>query len=166
MSSGGFFEFQEQIRRKPAARSAPAQQASTATPPPSITVSQLTNRIDHAIKSGIPETVYVRGEVSNYRPNQASGHVYFTMKDAVNCIDCVMWKSDAARLKFTPTGGIELLASGRVAVYGAKGKYQLYVTTLRPLGKGALELAFQQLRARLEGEGLFDVRQKKPLPAY
>jgi exodeoxyribonuclease VII large subunit len=77
-----------------------------------------------------------------------------------------MWKSDVARMKFKPTDGIELLATGKLGVYGAQGKYQLYVTALRPLGKGALELAFQQLRAKLEAEGLFAAERKIPLPAY
>jgi exodeoxyribonuclease VII large subunit len=177
MSKSGFFDFHEQVRPKrrieqpaPArpAPTTPSADASIVRPPgpQPITVSQLTSRIDRTLRAGIPETVYVRGEVSNLRPNQASGHVYFTMKDANNCIDCVMWKSDAARLKFTPTAGIELLATGTVGVYGKQGKYQLYVTSLRPLGKGALELAFQQLRARLETQGMFAPQRKKPLPAY
>ena len=177
MGKSGFFDFHEQVRpKRRTEQPTPAQPGPSLTGadasivrnpgPQPLTVSQLTNRIDRTLRTGIPETLHVRGEVSNLRPNQASGHVYFTMKDAANCIDCVMWKSDAARLKFTPTSGIELLATGTVGVYGKQGKYQLYVTSLRPLGKGALELAFQQLRAKLEAQGMFAPQRKKPLPAY
>ena len=169
MGKSGFFDFHEQVRaRRPVALPAAAPTpivACASTPadagPQPITVSELTHRIDRALKVGVPEVVHVRGEISNFRPNQASGHVYFTLKDAGSCIDCVMWKSDAVRLKFTPADGIELLASGKVGVYGIRGKYQLYVTTLRPLGKGALELAFQQLRTKLEAEGLFAGQRKR-----
>jgi exodeoxyribonuclease VII large subunit len=174
MSKTGFFDFHEQVRRKPRAAAAggaeivPAGAASAdaAAGPQAITVSQLTSRIDRAVRAGVPETVYVRGEISNFRPNAGSGHLYFTLKDVENCIDCVMWKSDASRLKFTPVGGIELLATGKVGIYGKQGKYQLYVNNLRPLGKGALELAFQQLRAKLQAEGLFAPERKRPLPTY
>ncbi|HWE04235.1 MAG TPA: exodeoxyribonuclease VII large subunit [Tepidisphaeraceae bacterium] len=176
MSHGGFFEFREQATRKPRAEIRPRELPATGSPGPpgaskqtsidAITVSELTNRIDRAVRAGVPDTVYVRGEISNYRPNHSSGHVYFTLKDAATCIDCVMWKSDAARLKFVPTDGLELIATGKVAVFGKQGRYQLYVTTLRPLGKGSLELAFGQLRAKLEAEGLFAAERKKPLPRY
>ncbi|HZK79678.1 MAG TPA: exodeoxyribonuclease VII large subunit, partial [Humisphaera sp.] len=176
MSQGGFFEFREQVTRKrnvdvrqadpSSIQSSGAPGASKPVAGDSITVTELTNRIDRAIKAGVPETVHVRGEISNFRPNQSSGHVYFTLKDAATCIDCVMWKSDAVRMKFTPTDGLELLASGKVAIYGARGRYQLYVTTLRPLGKGALELAFQQLRIKLEAEGLFAAETKRALPRF
>lgn len=172
MGKSGFFDFHEQVRprRKDDPRNGPQSAANAPvgrTPAPEpITVSQLTSRIERVVRGGIPETVHVRGEISNLRPNQASGHLYFTLKDSANCIDCVMWKSDAVRLKFTPSGGIELLASGTVGVYGKQGKYQLYVSSLRPLGKGALELAFQQLRAKLEALGLFAAERKKSLPAY
>ena len=131
-----------------------------------ISVSQLTAVIDRAIKAGVPGSVLVKGEVSNFKAHAASGHLYFTLKDATACINCVMWKSDAARVKFRPTDGMELLTGGRVAVYAEQGKYQLYVTSLRPIGQGALELALRQLRARLEAEGLFAAARKKPLPPY
>jgi exodeoxyribonuclease VII large subunit len=114
----------------------------------------------------MPPGVLVKGEVSNYRPNASSGHVYFTLKDTESCIDCVIFKSDAAHVKFAPDNGMELIAQGRVDVYGARGKYQLYVSTLQPVGQGSLELAFQQLKAKLEAEGLFSPDRKRPLPAY
>lgn len=108
----------------------------------------------------------MQGEISNCKHHGTSGHIYFTLKDEGACIDCVMFRSDAVRLKFTPNDGMELLATGRVAVYPQRGRYQLYVTSLQPMGLGALELAFQQLRAKLEAEGLFDPERKKPLPPY
>jgi exodeoxyribonuclease VII large subunit len=110
--------------------------------------------------------VSVRGEVSNYRPNASSGHVYFTLKDAAACLNCVMWKSDATRLKFTPKDGMEVVGRGHLQVFQQQGKYQLYATSLQPLGQGALELAFQQTKAKLEAEGLFDPERKRPLPMY
>jgi exodeoxyribonuclease VII large subunit len=177
MGKSGFFDFHEKVTRRRRGDGDSDAQATGAEGEPHtpgagkpgvepITVSQLTSRIERTLKVGIPETIYVRGEVSNYRPNQSSGHVYFTLKDAGSCIDCVMWRSDAARLKFNPADGMELLAGGKVGVYTTRGKYQLYVTTLRPLGQGALEVAFQQLRAKLEAEGLFAAERKRPMPAY
>jgi exodeoxyribonuclease VII large subunit len=167
-----FFEFREQVtapKRKPAAvkpLAASHAGAGAGAGTDALTVSQLTSQIDRAVRSGLPAPVLVRGELSNYRPTKSSGHVYFTLKDAGACIDCVMWKSDAVRVKFTPTAGMELLARGSVQVYAQQGRYQLYVTTLQPLGQGALELAFQQMRAKLEAEGLFAPERKRPLPMY
>jgi exodeoxyribonuclease VII large subunit len=155
-----FFEFREKLgaARVPKRADAAAGDA--------LSVSQLTNLIDKAIRTELPSTVMVRGEVSNLNLHRTSGHLYFTLKDAGACIDCAMWKSDLTRLKFQPIDGMELLASGRVGVYQQRGKYQLYVSTLKPVGKGALELAFQQLRAKLEVEGLFAPQRKKALPVY
>ncbi len=154
-----FFEFREQIVSK----------KTTATQPAggdAMTVSQLTSVIDRAIKSGVPSFVNVRGEVSNFNAHRASGHLYFTLKDPGACVDCVIFKSDAQRLKFKPADGMELLAGGRVGVYAQRGRYQLYVSSLSPIGQGALELAFQQLRAKLQAEGLFAPERKKALPAF
>src|SRR5207253_918995 len=114
------------------------------------------------LKSGVPATVHVRGEVSNLNLHRASGHLYITLKDAGACIDCVMFRSDAERMKFMPEDGIELIASGRIAIYPQRGRYQLYASSLHPLGKGALELSFQQLHAKLQKEGLFDPERKRP----
>lgn len=163
-----FFEFQEKLKRPttpPALAPAPAV-AKRDPAANALTVSGLTSQIDRVLKTHLPASVSVRGEVSNYKQHGASGHAYFTLKDDAACINCVMWKSDAIRVKFKPADGMELLASGRVAVYPQQGKYQLYVTQLQPLGQGALELAFQQLRAKLEAEGLFAPGRKKPLPPY
>lgn len=159
--TANFFEFQEKLRR-PRPSPAPAEGAEQIA----LSVSELTARITKVINGGLPASVLVRGQVSNVNRNRSSGHLYFTLKDADACLDCVMFRSDAARLKFEPEDGMELLASGRVGVYPQRGRYQLYATTLRPLGQGALELAFQQVRRKLEAEGLFAAGRKKPLPAY
>jgi exodeoxyribonuclease VII large subunit len=110
--------------------------------------------------------LWIKGELSNYKAYESSGISYFTLKDAANCIDCVMFRREAARLNFTPQPGMELLAQGRVSIYGQKGKYQFYASSLQPLGQGALELAFQQLRKKLQEEGLFSSERKRPLPDY
>src|SRR5580658_8359593 len=92
-----------------------------------LTVTQLTAAIDRAIKTGVPASVTVRGEVSNAANRQASGHLYFTMKDAGACINCVMWRDNATRLKFRLEDGLEVIATGRVTIYAPQGRYQLQV---------------------------------------
>jgi len=134
--------------------------------PEALSVSQLTARIERALKEGLPATVLVRGEVSNFKQHGGSGHLYFTLKDPGSCIDCVMFRSDAVNLRFTPQDGMELLATGRIAVYAQRGRYQLYVARLEAIGQGALEVAFRQLCAKLQAEGLFDPARKQPLPPY
>jgi exodeoxyribonuclease VII large subunit len=166
MSLPNFFDFQQQVKRRRGATAAVPPAATGGGGEDPLTVSQLTARITRVVRAGMPQAVLVKGEVSNYRPNASSGHVYFTLKDADSCIDCVIFKSDAARVKFTPDNGMELIAQGRVDVYGARGKYQLYVSNLHPVGQGALELAFQQLKSKLEAEGLFAADRKRPLPGY
>jgi exodeoxyribonuclease VII large subunit len=166
-----FFEFREQVTTKrgsakPLAASHGGAGAGNASANTALTITQLTAQIERVVRQGFPASVLVKGEVSNYRPNASSGHVYFTMKDAGACVNCVMWKSDAARVKFAPADGMELLARGSVQVYAQQGRYQLYVTSLQPLGQGALELAFQQVRAKLEAEGLFAPERKRPIPKY
>ena len=167
-----FFDFHAKVTRQrrdgPRAAVAATMAAVPAgTPGPApLTVSQLTRQIDGAIKSGLPGTVFVKGEVSNYHVQASSGHHYLTLKDAGACIDAVIWRDDARSLKFTPQHGLEVVAGGRVSVYGQRGKYQLYINTLQPVGQGALELAFRQLREKLGGEGLFAAERKRPLPPY
>src|SRR5688572_18341721 len=138
-----FFEFREQVTAPKRKATAVKPLAVSQAGGEALSVTQLTSQIDRVLRAGFPAPVLVRGEVSNYRPNAASGHVYFTLKDAGACVNCVMWKSDAVRLKFDPSDGMELLARGNVQVYGQQGRYQLYVSSLQPLGQGALELAFQ-----------------------
>jgi exodeoxyribonuclease VII large subunit len=153
MSGKSFFDFYD--RTKPAPAQTPARKENSTTP--TLTVAELTRQIDRAIKIGVPATVLVRGEISNYKHHAASGNAYFTLKDPDACIDCVMFKSERANLKFEPDDGMELIATGRVSVYPQRGKYQLYVSHLQPLGVGALELL---------AEGFFAPERKKPIPRY
>src|SRR5438105_2889659 len=160
-TGGGFFEFREKMA---AAKIAKPQAAVVPASP--MTVSELTGKIERTLKSGMPGRVLVQGEMSNFKAHGSSGHLYFTLKDDSACLNCVMWKSDGVRLKFKPADGMELLAGGTIGVYAQQGRYQLYVTSLQPLGQGALELALQQMRKKLEAEGLLAPERKKPLPAY
>ena len=138
-------------------------------PPPvaqgPVTVSQITSAIKQAITKSLPATVHVVGEISNLKRN-TSGHLYFTLKDSHSELPCVMWRTDALCLKFQPSDGMEVVASGAVEVFDRAGRYQLYVRRVDPRGVGALELAFRQLYERLAKEGLFDERHKKKIPAY
>ena len=158
-----FFDFKRQMQR-PAAKPAPSQSKDAGDK--AITVSQLNEKIKRVLTAGMGGPLLVKGEVSNFKPNRASGHVYFTLKDSYSCVDCVMWRSDAERLKFEVEEGMEVLAGGTIDVYQPRGRYQMYVTSLRPLGQGALEIALRQMRAKLEADGLFAAERKKPLPAY
>ncbi|MCC8064952.1 MAG: exodeoxyribonuclease VII large subunit [Clostridiales bacterium] len=108
--------------------------------------------------------IYIRGEISNYK-RYPSGHHYFSLKDEGDALKCVMFRSAATRLRFQPESGMKVIAFGRVTVYPRDGVYQLYVEALSPDGIGELYVAFEQLKARLEAEGLFDEAHKKPLPA-
>lgn len=109
--------------------------------------------------------VAVRGELSNYKI-YPSGHHYFTLKDSESSLRCVMFKSSAVKLRFRPESGMGVTAYGRIAVYPRDGTYQLYCTGLMPEGAGDLQVAFEQLKAQLAAEGLFDRAHKKPLPAF
>lgn len=109
--------------------------------------------------------VGVRGELSNYKI-YPSGHHYFTLKDSESSLRCVMFKSSASRLRFRPENGMGVTVWGRVTVYPRDGAYQLYATQIMPEGTGDLQIAFEQLKAKLEGEGLFDPEHKKPLPRF
>jgi len=109
--------------------------------------------------------ICVRGELSNYKV-YPSGHHYFTLKDPEGALRCVMFKSSAMRLRFRPENGMKVLVTGRVSVFPRDGAYQLYCDTLTPEGVGDLAAAFEQLKAKLYAEGLFDPAHKKPLPAY
>lgn len=132
----------------------------------SITVSEL-NQIIKSLVDGEPllNRVCVRGELSNYKI-YPSGHHYFTLKDAESSLRCVMFKSSASKLRFRPESGMGVTAFGRVSVFPRDGAYQLYCSDLIPEGTGDLQIAYEQLKAKLAAEGLFDPRHKKPLPQY
>jgi exodeoxyribonuclease VII large subunit len=126
-------------------------------------VSQLTDRIRTLLEERFFE-VWVEGEISNCFVAK-TGHVYFTLKDANAQIKAVMFRSDVRYLRFTVKDGLSVVARGRLTVYDAKGEYQVVCQHLEPEGLGARQLAFDQLKERLAGEGLFDARRKRPLPA-
>jgi exodeoxyribonuclease VII large subunit len=126
------------------------------------TVSDLTARIRDLLAKNFTEMT-VQGEISNCRP-AASGHIYFTLKDERAQIRCVFFKNQQRGMKFRPEDGLKVTVRGSISVYEARGEYQIYVESLEPLGRGALQLAFEQLKKRLEEEGLFDAARKKPLP--
>ena len=129
-------------------------------------VSEL-NGLVKALLDSVPELsgICVRGEISNYKV-YPSGHHYFSLKDAQGVLRCVMFKSQALRLRFRPENGMKVLAMGRVTVYPRDGAYQLYCDALSPDGVGDLHVAFEQLKEKLWREGLFDEAHKKPLPKY
>jgi exodeoxyribonuclease VII large subunit len=128
------------------------------------TVSRLTQHIRTLLESDVTlQDVWVQGEISNLgRP--ASGHIYFTLKDAGASLRGVMWKTDARRLNLPLQDGMEIEAHGRIGVYEPQGQYQFYADILRPLGEGVLYQEFLRLKAMLEAEGLFDAERKRPIP--
>ncbi len=130
-----------------------------------MSVSDLLVEVREALAGNLPRRLAVVGEISNFK-RHSSGHMYFSLKDSGGQIGAVMFRSAANKLKFDPEDGLEVVAEGRVDVYEAQGKLQFYVERLSPKGAGALELAFRQLVAKLEAEGLFDPTLKRPLPAY
>jgi len=125
-------------------------------------ISELSREIKDLLERQYRD-VWVTGEVSNFRP-AASGHLYFTLKDATAQLRAVCFRNQARYLKFKPQDGISVIARGHLSVYEARGEYQLYVDYLEPAGLGALQLAFEQLKQKLAAEGLFDTARKKPLP--
>ena len=130
------------------------------------TVSQINGYIKKILDNNqILNTVWVKGELSNFKPHY-SGHIYTTLKDEGGVLKAVMFRSAASKLTFTPNEGMKVLARGRVGVYEAGGSYQLYIEELIPDGVGELYIAYEQLKARLQEEGLFDPAFKKPIPKY
>lgn len=183
----GFFDFQESLKSQPPpvvpARKTPAPRAVepgsegerieegkeapkelAANQPLSIT--DFTRQIKTSLKQAFPSTVTLKGELSNYRGPASSGHHYFSLKDPGALLNAVMFANSAKALKFKLAEGMEVIATGRLDLYEQGGKYNFIVTSLAPLGTGALELAFRQLHAKLEAEGLFAPERKKPIPPY
>jgi exodeoxyribonuclease VII large subunit len=107
--------------------------------------------------------IWVEGEISNYRPAE-SGHLYFTLKDDTSQLRVVIWRTQARLLRFKPDNGMQVIARGRVTIYDQRGELQLSAEYLEPKGAGALQIAFEQLKAKLAAEGLFDRARRKPIP--
>jgi len=125
-------------------------------------VSDLTFRIRDLLAKSFTD-IMVQGEISNCRV-AGSGHIYCTLKDDRAQIRCVFFKQQQRGMKFHPEDGLQVMVRGSIGVYEARGEYQLYAESIEPVGRGALQLAFEQLKKRLEAEGLFEVARKKPLP--
>ena len=131
-----------------------------------MSVSELNNQIKNMFDtSRFLSSVTVKGEISNFTYHR-SGHLYFSLKDGESQIKAVMFRSSAARLKFMPESGMKVIAHGSVSVFTRDGTYQFYISSLQPDGIGALYLAYEQLKEKLAGEGLFDESQKKLLPLF
>ena len=129
-----------------------------------LTVAQLNAYIKQIIDSNdILSDVYIKGEISNFT-NHRTGHFYFTLKDPDSLIRAVMFKSAATKLKFLPENGMKVIVRGRVSAFVRDGQYQIYVEQMEPDGIGSLYIAFEQLKRKLEAEGLFSPMRKKPLP--
>lgn len=134
--------------------------------PEAVTVTALNQYISALMTNDdILSGIAVRGEISNYKPHP-SGHLYFSLKDDGGVLRCVAFRSSASRLTFVPSDGMKVIATGYVNVYQPTGQYQLYVRSMMPDGQGDLYAAFEKLKAKLAGEGLFDEGRKKPIPKF
>jgi exodeoxyribonuclease VII large subunit len=131
---------------------------------PVFTVSELTARIKGRLEDAFP-AVWVEGEISNLR-SPSSGHAYFTLKDDLAQLRCVLFRGRGRRVRFALEDGLQVLVFGGLDVYAARGEYQLVAELMEPKGLGALQLAFEQLKKKLEAEGLFDQARKRPLPRF
>jgi exodeoxyribonuclease VII large subunit len=126
-------------------------------------VRELVTAVRSQLERGFPD-VWVEGEVSNYRPAE-SGHIYLTLKDGESQLRIVMFRAQARLLRFRPQNGMQVIARGRITMYESRGEMQLLAEYMEPMGAGALQVAFEQLKAKLAAEGLFAQERKKPLPA-
>jgi len=129
-----------------------------------LTVSQLTNSVRIALESRFA-SVWVEGEISNFK-DHSSGHWYFTLKDEHAQLRAKCFRSTNIRIRFRPANGLKIRARGKLSVYAPRGEYELVVDALDPVGAGALRIAFEQLRDRLQAEGLFAKELKRPLPVF
>ncbi len=126
------------------------------------TVSEITHQIKLQLEKTFP-VLWIEGEIADFTKAH-SGHLYFTLKDEKSALNCVMWRSSAVRVPFELESGLQVICKGQISVYEQRGQYQLYVESIEPKGKGALQLAFEQLKEKLKKEGLFDPSVKKKLP--
>ncbi len=127
-----------------------------------LSVKELTKQIKDNLEDVFPD-VWIEGEISNFT-SHSSGHFYFSLKDDQAQLQCAMFRFANKKVKFEPGDGLQVLAHGKISVYAKRGDYQLIVDSMEPKGKGSLQLAFEQLKEKLQKEGLFDPEKKKPLP--
>ncbi len=170
MSQKGL-DFGDEPAPRDAKPARPAPDAGTRRPPPApkaearrraLTVSELTDRIQGVLETEFLD-VWVEGEISNLKL-ATSGHWYFSLKDEQAQLAAVVWRNDTRLVRFRPKDGMKVLARGQLRVYAPRGAYQLSVQVLEPLGKGSLQQAYEELKQKLEQEGLFDPARKRPLP--
>lgn len=130
-----------------------------------ITVSELNEYIKMVLEHDeLLMRVFVKGEISNFTNHYKTGHFYFSLKDEGGAVKAVMFRGSAVKLRFMPENGMRVIVGGRVGVFPRDGQYQIYAETMEPDGIGALYIAYEQLKKKLEAEGLFDFSKKKPLP--
>ena len=130
-----------------------------------LTVTQLNMYVKSILDSNtVLNDVYIQGEISNFTNHYKSGHLYMSIKDEIGIIKAVMFRQYASSLNFTPKSGMKVIVRGRVSLFERDGTYQLYITAMRQAGLGDLQLAYEQLKAKLQKEGLFDTEKKKMLP--
>lgn len=129
-----------------------------------LTVTELTRQIKGVLELGFTN-VWVQGEISNFKLH-TSGHLYFSVKDEQSQLSAVMWRSRAGQLRFRPQDGMKVMVRGNITLYEPRGSYQIDCQQIQPLGKGDLQIAFEQLKQRLQEEGLFSAGRKRPLPEY
>jgi exodeoxyribonuclease VII large subunit len=152
------------LPRPQARRAAEAQRAPRPVEEVPLTVSELLGYVSDTLRTEYVDVLVV-GELTSFK-RHASGHCYFTLADEDACIEAVMWRSAAGRLTFDPQVGDEVLCRGTIDVYPKQGRMQLYAQALRPVGAGAAQRAFEELKRRLTAEGLFEEARKRPLPFF
>lgn len=134
---------------------------------PTFTVSQVNRYIKSLFDSDLGmQSVFIAGEISNFSNHYKTGHMYFSLKDDSASIKAVMFSRQASKLRFVPENGMKVIVNGRISVFERDGVYQIYVENMQPDGAGVLAVAFEQLKKKLDGEGLFSESHKKPLPSF
>ena len=149
--------------RQPAPPPRPARDEAPSSEPEVISVSDLNKHIRNLLEGEFP-LLWLKGEISNFKAH-TSGHFYFSLKDSKAQISAVMFRGFNSGLRFRPEDGMEVIVRGKVTVYEPRGNYQLFCELMEPVGAGALQKAFEQLKTKLQKEGLFDEARKRPLPA-
>ncbi len=130
-----------------------------------LTVSQVNSYVKQILDGDKNiKNIFVSGEISNFKGHYSSGHWYFSLKDSKSTISAVMFAGNASRVRFKPEDGMKVIVSGRVSLYEVTGQYQFYIESMQPDGKGAIALAYEQLKNKLEAKGVFDVSHKRPIP--
>ena len=130
-------------------------------------VSQINEYIKMTLESNpVLKGLWLRGEISNFKSNYASGHMYFSLKDESSSIRAVMFRGSASKLKFRPESGMTVIVHGKISTYTVSGDYQIIIDDMQPDGAGALAIAFEQLKRRLDAEGLFAPERKRPIPKF